>query len=106
MIDKKLPLITCPVCGREYMPGEIYLPKSFFGKQTEVVRNNEGKIEFFLGDDMDLWEEFVCEDCLTKMKIKANLTFEVTAIKNDFDEEYTTEINKPAKIKLSEEAIF
>lgn len=30
--DKKLELIICPKCGREYLPAEIYYPNEFLGK--------------------------------------------------------------------------
>jgi len=104
-IEKKIPLITCPVCGQTYVPGEIFMPESFFGNQKEIIKNEQGKIEFYTGDDMDLEEEYVCDSCMTKLKIKANLTFDVVP-EEKFDEEYVSEINKPAKIKLKETDLF
>ena len=102
-----LPIITCPCCGQQYMPGEIFMPKAFFGNQKDIMKDSSGKIEFYLGDDMDLDEEFVCENCLSKLKIHANLTYNITlGDKDDFDDEYSTTISKPEKIKLEETELF
>lgn len=72
---KKPAVITCPVCGREYLPAEIYLPKSFLGNPSEIERNGSGKIEVFFGQSMDTDEEFCCEECNTKFKVSANVSF-------------------------------
>ena len=45
-------VIKCPHCGREYLPVEIFYPTSFFGKPTNVYRDEQGKIENISGDDM------------------------------------------------------
>ena len=104
---KDIPIIKCPVCGRNMLPSEVFLPNSFFGKQSDITRNNSGEIEFYLGDDMDLDEEYVCDSCLSKLKIHANLSFDVeVAAEENYDEDYITPINKPKKIKLAETELF
>lgn len=104
---KDLVTIKCPVCGQNYLPSEVFIPESFFGKQKDITRNASGEIEFYLGDDPDYNEEFVCESCLSKLKIHANLTFNVEVDSGeDFDEEYITKINKPKKLKLDETELF
>lgn len=104
---KDIPVIKCPVCGEEYMIGDVFMPNKFFGRQTEIVKKPSGEIDYYLGEDPDLNEEFICENCLTKLKIKANITFNIEQkSQENFDEEYTTSINKPIKIKLSEEELF
>lgn len=100
---KDIPVIKCPICGAEYMPSEVFIPESFFGKQTEVIRNPDGTMNFYIGDDMDLVEEFICETCSSKLKINANLSFNVTCVDDTFDEEYEEAINK---VKLDEVDIF
>ncbi len=104
---KDLTVIKCPVCGTNYLPSEVFYPESFFGKQQDITRNASGEIEFYLGDDPDYNEEFVCESCLSKLKIHANLIFNIEVDNGEnFDEDYSTPINKPKKIKLDETELF
>ena len=86
-----LKIIKCPHCGKEYLPVEIFYPNSFFGKPTEIYRNEEGEIENIQGTDMDLCETYICDDCRTLFKVDADITFTVTDI-NNFDEEYTSKL--------------
>lgn len=104
---KDIITITCPVCGQHYLPSEIFMPDNFFGKQKEIVKTPSGEIDFYIGDDMDLDEEYVCDNCGSKLNIHANVSFNVTVSEEEnFDEEYTTPIKKMAKLKLSEETLF
>ena len=104
---KDLPLIKCPICGTQYLPSEVFIPNSVFGKQYDITKTDSGEIKFYLGDDPDLEEEFTCESCLTKLKITMKMSFDIEAFEEEnFDEEYVTEIDKPKKIKLDEEALF
>jgi len=60
-----------------------------------------------LGEEMDLKENYICDGCNTKLKVKANLNFEVEADKEaTFEEEYISSFKKPKKIKLSEVDLF
>ena len=104
---KDLPKIICPVCGQEYLPSEIFNPNAVFGKQYDIMKSESGEIKFYLGDDPDLDEEYICDGCGTKLKIHMNMTFEVEqSEEKDFEEEYTTKIDKPKKIKLEESELF
>ena len=84
-------IIKCPKCGKEYLPSEIYYPNSFLGKPTSIVKNDEGKIVFYLGDSMDLQEEYECS-CGCHFTTKASIEFTVEENTSlDFsEEEYTT----------------
>ena len=82
----KKELIICPKCGREHMPAEIYYPKDFFGYQTNIIRLGN-KIISFDGPDMDLTEEYTCEECNTKFRVKATISFETEEVKDLFDSE-------------------
>lgn len=104
---KNLVTIKCPVCGTEYLPSEIFLPDNFFGKQKDITRNQSGEVEFYLGDDPDYDEEFICESCLSRLKIHTNLIFNVEVANDEnFDEDYSTPVNRPKKFKLEEESLF
>lgn len=78
-------MITCPHCGTEYFPCEIFYPKDFFGNVTNVVRDESGKIISWSGTDMNLEEEFICEHCGKTFKTKAYINFETEKVEEDTD---------------------
>ena len=98
--------IKCPICGEEFMPAEVFLPTDLLGKPTEIIKTHSGKIEFFLGDEPDFEESYVCDGCGSKLKIKANLSFKVELEEEKFEEEYVTTFNKPGKLELEEVDLF
>lgn len=101
MKNKKLDVITCPYCGREYHPSEIYLPDSFLGKVKNVMRFTDGTIEVFFGKDMDLKENYICDKCDTEFSVQARVTFKTFPKQdNKFKEEHVTRLNK---LKMSED---
>lgn len=85
--------IRCPKCGREYLPGEIFLPNSFLGQPKQIIKHpTEGTILAFDGEDMDTKETFQCENCGTKFNVDAVVTFKVGEVKNSSDDdEYVSE---------------
>jgi hypothetical protein len=101
------PRIVCPVCGQTYMPSEIYIPNEFFGDPKDIIKTDAGKIDFFTGSDMDLDEEFVCDNCGTPLTIHAKLSFDVeTESLLNFNEDYVTEVELPKKLELEETSLF
>ena len=84
---KKNNYIKCPVCGREYMAGEIFLPNYFVGQPTDIVRGYEDNILMYKGEDMDLEEEYTCDKCNTKFKVRAVVTFKTEKVEDFFDED-------------------
>lgn len=104
-VREKLDLITCPVCGREYFPAEIFVPKSFFGKPDEIHRDSLGKVDGYYGTTMDTNEVYTCDTCGTDLIISAKVKFNVAVdTKTDFDTDYTTPIYEN-RILLKEENI-
>ena len=103
---KELPKVVCPICNESYLPSEIFDPEAVFGKQYDIVKSENGEIKFYLGDDPDLEEEYICDNCGTKLKIRMNMSFNVEpAVKENYDD-YATKIEKPKKIKLEELDLF
>ena len=100
---KRLITIDCPVCGHQYLPAEIYIPKRFFGNPSYIERTNTGKIDIFDGTSMDLQEEYICDKCLNKFKVVANVSFKTQEVnsKKSFDKVYTSPIHTK-KISLFE----
>ena len=102
MKNPKLETIVCPCCGREYLPAEIYLPNSFLGKPSSIVKTRDGKIDVFTGKSMDLQETYVCDNCLKPFKISAKVQFRTEYLPEvDFDSAYTTSL-KEEKLHLFE----
>lgn len=89
-------IISCPKCGAEYLPCEVFYPKSFLGNAHNIVKGHRGEILSFDGDNMDLSETYVCDFCGTKFKATAKVTFS-TVDANAFDEEYVA----PRYVQLS-----
>jgi endogenous inhibitor of DNA gyrase (YacG/DUF329 family) len=102
MKNKNFITIKCPKCGYEYLPAEIFFPKSLLGSPKDIIRDDKGKIEFFNGETMNLHEEFECEECQTLFEVDATINFSCKHNNNiDFDEDYETTIYKN-RIKLEE----
>lgn len=74
-MSRKLNVITCPKCGREYLPAEIFVPTSLLGNPSIIKRNAEGKIEGYTGADMELVERYSCDLCNTTFKVTADISF-------------------------------
>lgn len=75
---KKNVVITCPYCGYEYFPAEIFIPKAFFGHPEDIDRTSEGKIEVYEGSNMDTTEEYTCDRCGGTFKVEATVKFKVS----------------------------
>ena len=72
-VEKNL-YITCPVCGAEYLPCEIYYPNQFLGRSIEIDKI-KGKIDSFSGTNMNLEETFTCDHCGSNFKVTAKVSF-------------------------------
>lgn len=92
--DKKL-VITCPNCGTEYLPAEIYYPKSFLGNPSNIEKTTLGKVNDYDGLSMNLCEDYTCDRCGAKFKVEAKVSFrtKMDEIKN-FNEDYSEPLHK------------
>lgn len=92
----KTPIIRCPHCGSEYLPGEIFLPGSLIGQPDEVIRDSLGKIIYedysTKTREPDLTERFVCEYCEKPFVIEATITYKAKeeSPENDFSTKYVS----------------
>jgi hypothetical protein len=102
MKNKNFIVIKCSKCGYEYLPAEIFFPDVLLGKPKDIIRDEDGVIEFFNGDSMNLHEEFECENCNTTFDVDATISFSTRYnSKINFDEKHETTIYKN-RIKLPE----
>lgn len=92
---RKFEIIECPKCGREYLPAEIFIPRSFFGHPKDIVRDVYGRILDYEGTSVDAVETYTCDKCNTLFQVRAKIGFitETTKLDN-FDEEYSSPIYK------------
>ena len=74
-MNRKLNVVSCPKCGREYLPAEIFIPKHFFGNPDIIQRNLNGSIENFSGTSLDTDERYVCDNCNTTFNVHCELCF-------------------------------
>ena len=80
--------IRCPHCNTEYLPAEIYFPNSFLGKPFNIIKDEEGSILGFSGNDMDTIENYLCDKCGKRFTVDASITFRTTVAPDDiFDED-------------------
>lgn len=92
----KSPIIRCPHCGAEYLPGEIYMPGSLIGQPTDVIKDSFGKIlyeDYFNGAcEPDMVEHYICEYCNKPFVIEATVTYRAKeeAPEKDFTSQYVS----------------
>lgn len=95
-ISHKTPVIRCPHCGAEYLPGEIYFPGDLIGQPDDVVKDSLGKIiyEDYFSDDHEpsMTEHFTCEYCEKPFVIEAVVTYKAKeeAPEKDFTTKYVS----------------
>ena len=85
MKPKQLRIIRCPMCGYEYLPGEIFMPNEFLGQPTNVVRDYTGKIIGFDGIKMNDTETYICDDCGCEFTVVATTNFQTYKTFDDND---------------------
>lgn len=101
---KKMSNIFCPNCGAEYLPAEIYMPKSFLGEPTSIEKDSQGKIVYFSGSNMNLIENYECDYCGKEFRVVCRPNFMCSYNEDlDFDEEYTTTLKKKQGLFMLEE---
>lgn len=95
MKPRKFETISCPNCGYEYLPAELYVPKAFFGKPENIERNEHGVILSYSNTSVDLFETYTCDKCNHSFKVTAKMVFTTEEDKlENFDEEYSTSLQK------------
>lgn len=100
--ENKIQYIVCPNCGAEYLPCEIYYPKSFLGDSRDIDKI-KGKIDSFDGMPMQLEETYTCDHCDTLFQVAAKVTFKTNVLdKYDMSKAYATPLFDD-KLTLSED---
>jgi hypothetical protein len=95
-LPRKTPIITCPHCGAQYLPGEIYMPGSLIGQPDEVVKDSLGRIiyEDYYKESREpnMIEHFSCDYCTKPFVIEATVTYKTKeeAPEKDFSTKYVS----------------
>lgn len=93
-MNKKIIAIECPYCGAEYLPAEIIVPNSFFGKPTNVERDFNHKIIDYMNTSLDLKDYYICDYCNNRFNINTKIFFNTTKNENDLISDYKTPLGK------------
>lgn len=84
-------LIVCPRCGYQYLPSEIFIPNTVFGKPSFIRRSVDGKIENVDGEEPDMTELYCCDNCNTSFKVSLEMSFDTQIdVNSDFEHDYVT----------------
>lgn len=95
--------ITCPYCGAEYHPSEIFIPSVLIGKPVYIRRNIENKIESLVKDSSCNTESYVCDYCNNEFSVIATMKFDSKKLqKIDMEEDHFSKMFKSNNL-LSEE---
>ena len=77
----KTPIIRCPHCLREYLPGEIYMPGSLIGQPEEIVRDGLGKIIYedygTQSREPDMIEHYICDEFNKPFIVEDTVSYKV-----------------------------
>lgn len=79
--------IKCPNCGCEYLPAELFYPKTFFGEPTDIVKDETGAILGYSGADMNTSETYLCDKCNKSFSIEATVAFKTSIIEDVFEDD-------------------
>lgn len=91
-MNKDKYVITCPHCGAEYLPSEIFYPDYILGNPTNIIKDEKGRIEYFDGKSLTFVEEYTCDICNHTFIVEGEVAFKVKEKVDDFDEEWTTTV--------------
>lgn len=94
-IIRKTPIIKCPHCGAQYLPGEVYMPGSLIGQPEDLVKDSLGKIiyeDYQPSKEPDMIEHFTCEYCDKPFIVEATITYKTMTEEpeKDFSTQYVS----------------
>ena len=72
--------ITCPHCGRQYTPADIFMPGDLIGKPETVIHDALGKIIYVEYEDENepvSETRYYCDECDKPFIVEAVVTYKV-----------------------------
>ena len=73
-------MITCPHCGYQYTPADIFMPGELVGKPETVLRDALGKIilqDYDEDDEPCYIEHYVCDHCGKPFTVEPSVSYKV-----------------------------
>lgn len=94
MIKTGLDTIKCPKCGAEYLPVELFIPNAFFGRPTEIEKDEHGQIVNIIGSTAQTtMDKYICDYCNTPFKVNTKVHFSAKILNDlNFEEDYSTNL--------------
>lgn len=80
-------IIKCPYCGYEYLPAEIFYPKTFLGEPYNIIRDENGVILGYQGTDMNTLENYSCDNCSKQFSVESCVSFKSNQITDIFEDD-------------------
>ena len=78
--QKKWPVISCPHCGMEFTPAEIFMPGDLIGEPDNVIRDALGRIiyqEYDEGNEPAQVGHYVCDECGKPFTVEPIIMYKV-----------------------------
>lgn len=80
MFIPKYNLITCPKCKAQYTVQEIFTPDIVVSKCKDIIKTPDGELVGCNGIEEPFEEEYACDFCYTRFKIKGNFVWNTEII--------------------------
>lgn len=77
MIETSTQKIVCPHCGYEYLPVEVFIPKTVFDIPYIIYRDDNGSITNAVCEDKVQTETYQCDKCNNFFKTKISIEYSV-----------------------------
>lgn len=70
-------IITCPCCGAQYLPAEIFIPEEVFKTDNKQVQKSpiDGVFPENFKYQLDLAESYICDFCDTSFRVYMDVDF-------------------------------
>lgn len=99
---KNINYIICPYCKAEYHISEIFYPTDIVSTPKELIKTEDGKIDYIIDDDKCLDTTYYCDYCNKQFKVTADISFKVSRVEpKEFEEESSFKIY-PNRVMLDE----
>ena len=96
-------ILKCPVCGEEYLPGELVFPNYIIGQPKNIIKSDMGKIEYWEDNDLSELETYICDKCNTPLDIEVKVEYKIREnSKYNFNKDSSTKIFTNDRISLKE----
>ena len=94
-------IITCPKCGAEYFPAELYYRDDLLGHPKNIEKTQLGEILFSNGTHPEYTATYNCDYCGADIKVVADIKYTTSTTERSLDE-YITKRDKKLILEETE----